>query len=74
MYFNTVLAGAEGLTIRDQNFRYLDWTGGGPHPKTLGHEDVPAMLDSGCHFARKLPWDEPLLDLIDAAVDAATVQ
>jgi hypothetical protein len=65
MYFSTVLANAENLSVRDQNFRYVDWSAGGPHPKLLGEEDLPALASSGCHFARKLPWNERLLDQLD---------
>jgi len=47
---------------------------GGHHPKTLGMEDIPHILASGAHFARKfdLAKDAEVFDAIDAAVDAAS--
>jgi hypothetical protein len=53
--------------------RFIDWSLGGHHPKTLGMEDVPRILESGAHFARKfdMAQDPDVLDAIDAAVDAA---
>jgi hypothetical protein len=46
----------------------------GHHPKTLGVEDIPRILASGAHFARKFNLENgaEVFDAIDAAVDSAS--
>lgn len=53
--YQTVLCNAPGLRLCNGNKRYADWRLGGtiPHPTHLGLEDLPKMLESGHHFARK---------------------
>jgi hypothetical protein len=53
-YFQTILCNAPGLKISNDPRRYLDWSAGGRHPKTLGIEDLPKILESPAHFARKI--------------------
>ncbi len=69
----TILCNQPDLKISKDSLRYIDWSLGGHHPKTLGMEDVPRILASGAHFARKfdLAKNPEVFDAIDAAVDAA---
>jgi hypothetical protein len=70
LYFQTLLTNAGGMQLNNANYRYIDWSTGEPHPKTLGVEDLPALLRSSSHFARKVCVDQPaVLDAIDSAVD-----
>jgi hypothetical protein len=69
-YFQTMLVNAQSLKVHNNNYRYLDWSLGGWHPKTLELADVPKLIASPDHFARKFSIDKPeVLDAIDAAVD-----
>src|SRR5271157_4170422 len=72
--WQTVLCNQPDLKISNNNLRYVDWSQGGHHPKTLGMEDIPSILKSGAHFARKfdLAKGVEVFDAIDAAVDAAS--
>jgi hypothetical protein len=56
-YFQTVLANLPALNLNNNNWRYTDWSPGGPHPKVLGLEDLPKLLASPDHFARKFDLD-----------------
>jgi hypothetical protein len=67
-YVHTLVANAPGLRVERRNFRYVDWTSNAPSPRVLGLEDVPRVLASGTHFARKFPMDDPALDALDAAL------
>jgi hypothetical protein len=71
---HTILCNQPDLKISKDSLRYIDWSIGGHHPKTLGMEDVPRILASGAHFARKfdLAKGAEVFDAIDAAVDAAS--
>jgi hypothetical protein len=51
--FHTALCNHTALKICTDNKRYADWTGGGSHPKWLDLSDVPKIIASGAHFARK---------------------
>lgn len=68
-YFHTILCNDPSLRIEDDDRRYIDWAGGGSHPKVLRAEDLPAMLRSPDHFARKFDpdVDARVLDLLDEA-------
>jgi hypothetical protein len=71
MYFQTILGNAAGLRLSPRRFRYIDFGAGGAHPKALRLEDLPKILASGDHFARKFDGGSTeVLDAIDAAVDA----
>lgn len=71
---HTILCNQPDLIISKNRMRYIDWTLGGHHPKTLGMEDIPSILASGAHFARKFDLTQgvDVFDAIDAAVDAAS--
>jgi hypothetical protein len=71
--WQTILCNQQDLKISKDSMRYIDWSQGGHHPKTLGMEDLPRILASGAHFARKfdLAKGVEVFDAIDATVDAA---
>ena len=55
MFFHSVLASADpSLRATRSALRYVDWSAGGRHPKTLTARDLPAAVASGAVFARKL--------------------
>jgi hypothetical protein len=66
----TVLGNAKDLKVCGENKHYVSWERG-HHPRLLDVGDVPAMLASGAHFARKLAADAPVLDLLDAHLGIA---
>jgi hypothetical protein len=63
--FHTALCNHAALRICADNKRYRDWTGGGSHPKWLNLSDLPRMIASGAHFARKFLPDGRVQDYID---------
>jgi hypothetical protein len=70
-YYQSVYCNAEGLRLDQQNFRYTDWgQGGTKSPKTLTTADLPKIMASGCHFARKFDTDVDagVLDSLDARI------
>jgi hypothetical protein len=71
---HTMLCNQPDLRISKDRLRYVDWSRGGHHPKTLGMEDIPSILASEAHFARKfdLTQGADVFDAIDAAVDAGS--
>ena len=64
-YFQTVLCNRPAFRLCGDYRRYIDWSMGGRHPKTLGVEDLPAVFASGAHFARKFPPGSAALDRLD---------
>ena len=67
MFFHILLANSP---LRDRILpanHYIDWRLRLEHPKTLGTEDLDAMLSSGQFFARKFEPDSPVLDELDRA-------
>ena len=66
--FHTVLCNQPDLQISAQHKRYIDWSQGGPHPKWLEIADVPLIISSGAHFARKFRPDGAVQDFIDRSV------
>ncbi|MEH1824040.1 MAG: beta-1,6-N-acetylglucosaminyltransferase [Nostoc sp.] len=66
-YFQTILANAPDLKLKNDRRRYIDWSDGGSHPKTLLMEDLPNLLASSAHFARKfdIDIDSNILDELD---------
>ncbi|MEH2248142.1 beta-1,6-N-acetylglucosaminyltransferase [Nostoc sp.] len=66
-YFQTILANAPHLKLQNDRRRYIDWSSGGCHPKTLLMEDLPNLLASSAHFARKfdIEIDSNILDELD---------
>lgn len=74
-YFQTVLCNAPGLKLCNDNKRYADWSSGKPNPKWLGMEDLPALLDSHHHFARKFSekHDARVLAELDRLIEVGHV-
>jgi hypothetical protein len=66
--FHTVLCNQPELRICKDNKRYEDWSRDGKHPKWLEISDVPKMLASGAHFARKFRADGVVQEFIDQRV------
>jgi hypothetical protein len=66
-YFLTILANAPEFKLNNNSWRYTDWSRRSPHPKTLGLADLPKLLASPDHFARKFDLDEDsaVLDQLD---------
>jgi hypothetical protein len=68
-YASTLLANARDLRLNADCKRYVDWSANtGRHPKTLTIDDLPSMLASPAHFARKFDPDTgvTVLDELDA--------
>jgi hypothetical protein len=68
-FYQTVLCNCRDLRTDPNNRRYSDWSAGGPHPKWLGVDDLPAIASSRAHFARKFPPGSAALKLLDRAID-----
>jgi hypothetical protein len=66
--FHTALCNQPDLRICKDHKRYADWTRGGAHPKWLEGSDVPKILASGAHFARKFRQDGVAQEFIDKTV------
>ncbi|WP_414528683.1 beta-1,6-N-acetylglucosaminyltransferase [Nodularia chucula] len=66
-YFQTILANAPDINLKNDDDRYVDWSTRGAHPKILVMEDLPLLLASSCHFARKfdIDVDSKILDQLD---------
>ncbi len=67
--FQTVLFNSDFKEdMVNNNLRYIDWSQGKASPKTLTMEDIPALEQSGCLFARKINMqtDKNLAEAIDA--------
>lgn len=64
-YFQTVICNAAELRLSKNNYRFIDWSLGAPHPKLLEMDDLPSILGSSAHFARKFAPDSVVLDLLD---------
>ena len=56
--------------IVNNNHRYIDWSAGGPRPKTLDISDAPALLKSSMLFARKFDLERypEIIDFIDKQI------
>jgi hypothetical protein len=66
-YFQCILCNDPSLRVCNDNKRYTEWSPGAAHPRTLGSEDRPKIMGSGCHFARKFDpdHDSAVLDSLD---------
>ena len=60
----TILGNAPGLKFKAESKHFIDWEKG-HHPRQLNENDVPAMLASKAHFARKFAPAAPVLDVLD---------
>jgi hypothetical protein len=67
-FYHTLVGNTPGLKICTDNKRYTDWRGCFAHPRTLGREDFPRLLQSTHHFARKFKFDPEVLRELDEAV------
>lgn len=69
-YYQTVFCNVPCLKVSNRNWRYTDWSQGGRSPKTLLSEDLPKILASSAHFARKfdIDVDSSTLDTLDAVI------
>ena len=66
-FFQCLLCNAPQLRVANEHFRYIDWSSGGNHPKTLTCDDLPELTASPAHFARKfdIKQDAAVLDRLD---------
>ena len=67
-FFHTALCNHTDLKVCAKNRRYSDWTLGGDHPKWLEVSDVPLIIASRAHFARKFRPDGMLQEFVDKTV------
>lgn len=67
-FYHTLMGNSAGYQVSPDNLRYTDWEGCYAHPRVLGREDLPKLLRSNKHFARKLVWDRDLLSELDRLV------
>jgi hypothetical protein len=70
-FLHSVLVNSGRFSLSLDYKRYIDWTGcTHTHPRTLGTEDVPALLASDAHWARKLDLnkDPKLFDILDQRI------
>jgi len=67
VYLQTIVVNEPRLKTNRNNWRYVDWSSGTSHPKILGLEDLPKLMASPAHFARKfsLQADAKILDRLD---------
>lgn len=70
-YFQSVLCNEPELRLDRNHKRFCIWEEGANHPKELGRNDLPELLASGDHFARKFRSDDPVLSALDAALAGA---
>ena len=65
--FQTVLLNSKYRDrVVNNNYRYIDWSGGGSHPKILGIEDAERLRSTPMLFARKFEYnDTRILDFLD---------
>jgi hypothetical protein len=64
-YFQTVLCNAPHFRLSKNNHRFIDWSSKTPHPKELQLEDLPSILGSSAHFARKFAPNSLALTRLD---------
>ena len=69
-YLVTALCSAKELVLAAHHDRYIDWSANEPHPKILTTRDLPELLSSPAHFARKFDErvDSEVLDQLDHIV------
>jgi hypothetical protein len=67
VFLQTVLVNSGEFRLAPERKRYIDYSSGKVHPKTLGVADLDAMLSSGAHWARKFDaaHDAEVLDILD---------
>jgi hypothetical protein len=60
----TILGNARGLRFEAESKHFIDWQQG-HHPRLLNENDMPAMLGSKAHFARKFAPGARVLEVLD---------
>ncbi len=73
-YFQCILLNNKSLRLSNNNLRYIEWPDDGSwHPKTLSLPDLPKLMASDAHFARKfdIDHDPTVMDAIDSFIDDA---
>jgi hypothetical protein len=72
-YFQTVLVNEPDLSIHDDYKRFIEWEEGSRHPNVLTTAQLPDLIASQAHFARKFDSsiDGAILDRLDEVLDAA---
>jgi Core-2/I-Branching enzyme len=65
--FHTVLCNQKDVALGPAK-RYVDWSNGGCNPKVLDMSDVPRMVGSGAHFARKFDRNGVVQDFLDKTI------
>jgi hypothetical protein len=60
----TILGNAPQLRIKGESKHYIRWEEG-HHPRLLSECDLPEMLASRAHFARKFSHKSRVLDILD---------
>jgi hypothetical protein len=71
VFLHSVLVNSGRFNLSPDYKRYIDWAGcTHTHPRTLRTEDLPAMLASDAHWARKvdLEADPGLFDALDQRI------
>ena len=66
--YHTFLRNTPGIQLGADNLRYTDWRGQHAHPRTLDRNDIPLLLRSRKHFARKMPDDASFPQFLDESV------
>ena len=61
----TILGNAGGLKISTESKHFIRWEQG-HHPRLLDVGDMPEVMNSNAHFARKFAEGAPALDRLDA--------
>lgn len=69
--YHTYLLNRGDVRLHRDNLRYTDWRGEHAHPRTLQSQDLPLLLRSRKHFARKFPDDPELLQSLDEQAQLA---
>ncbi|MCG8527251.1 MAG: beta-1,6-N-acetylglucosaminyltransferase [Opitutales bacterium] len=71
-YIHTILANSPDLNLSNDCLRYTDWKNSPTtqHPKILDMGDLPKLLKSSAHFARKfdMKTDSQILDELDVRI------
>jgi hypothetical protein len=66
LFLQTALINSGKFRISPLGTHYVNFAGGHyNHPKVLGVDDLPLMLDSGAHWARKFDAGADVLDVLD---------
>ncbi|MFT3903242.1 MAG: beta-1,6-N-acetylglucosaminyltransferase [Niabella sp.] len=71
--FQTILMNSEYKErLVNNNYRYIDWSAGGSHPKVLGIEDYEKLKNSEALFGRKfnIDTDAKIIDKLDKLISS----